>query len=97
MTNRQWNYFFDSNDNEHLLKVLDFIAINNIPKISSDDLKNLEEEGIINFENLFNKLEESKDKDFYIYAIEKIKNASIEELLEVKGITEEIAKRLKNL
>ena len=29
--------------------------------------------------------------------IEKIKNASIEELLEVKGITEEIAKRLKNL
>lgn len=29
--------------------------------------------------------------------IEKIKNASIEELLEVKGITEEIAKKLKNL
>ena len=29
--------------------------------------------------------------------IERIKNASIEELLEVKGITEEIAKRLKNL
>lgn len=29
--------------------------------------------------------------------IEKIKNASIDELLEVKGITEDIAKRLKNL